>query len=573
MPAFTDEEWEEVSQELPAKDDVVIQKYLEGRQALIDEEGKKRSDFHFRQSLSPIARKACEIIARIRDEEMSSLAGDTTEQTRLWKIIRKMPKGALLHAHLDAMVDVDYILEVLLNTPGIHIWCEDSHLATAEARETAPIVVRFKEKEHREGSIWREDYVPGTPILFTQAANDYPGGKAEFLKWLKTRCTVSETATVSQRHELSTLISNFLYYEPVFRAFLRQLMSTLYADGISWIELRFTPPPNYSRKGTSTPETDHDHLCQAIDETISSFAASPDGRGFWGLRLIWASSPRQPGARALVEDMDACIAAKLAWPHLIAGYDLADPGGGGGRPLADALPELFWFRKQCASEDVSVPFYLTAGDTDLFDALLLDARRIAVRADDGGGGGLHTHPSLAAAVRDRRVLVETCYDDASSSTGGVVLPALLAHGVPCCLGLGNNKGIVSSSSSSSCSSNWLALCRSGWRRRGGGGGGGRGAGMDLAALGSLAENSVRWAALGDGEDDSGGPADSAADWAREVREASLGSGVKARRLREWAVAWEGFCLWVVTEFGGEEEDVDMGVAGAEGEGGRSDGVS
>lgn len=48
MPAFTDEEWEEVSQELPAKDDVVIQKYLEGRQALIDEEGKKRSGRHMR---------------------------------------------------------------------------------------------------------------------------------------------------------------------------------------------------------------------------------------------------------------------------------------------------------------------------------------------------------------------------------------------------------------------------------------------------------------------------------------------------------------------------------------------
>lgn len=174
---------------------------------------------------------------------MSSLAGDTTEQTRLWKIIRKMPKGALLHAHLDAMVDVDYILEVLLNTPGIHIWCEDSHLATAEAREAAPIVVRFKEKEHREGSIWREDYVPGTPILFSQAADDYPGGRDEFLKWLKTRCTVSETATVSQRHELSTFIGNFLYYEPVFRAFLRRLMSTLYADGISWVELRYAPPP------------------------------------------------------------------------------------------------------------------------------------------------------------------------------------------------------------------------------------------------------------------------------------------------------------------------------------------
>jgi adenosine deaminase CECR1 len=56
------------------------------------------------------------------------------EQTKLWKIVRKMPKGALLHGHLDAMVDMDFLFDVLLETPGLHIWCDDSHLATPSAR-------------------------------------------------------------------------------------------------------------------------------------------------------------------------------------------------------------------------------------------------------------------------------------------------------------------------------------------------------------------------------------------------------------------------------------------------------
>ena len=35
---------------------------------------------------------------------MFSLARERMEKTKLWKIVRKMPKGCLLHAHLDAMM-------------------------------------------------------------------------------------------------------------------------------------------------------------------------------------------------------------------------------------------------------------------------------------------------------------------------------------------------------------------------------------------------------------------------------------------------------------------------------------
>jgi adenosine deaminase CECR1 len=40
---FTDEEWDEVSQELPKPDDAVLKKYLEGRAGLIAQEHKQRS--------------------------------------------------------------------------------------------------------------------------------------------------------------------------------------------------------------------------------------------------------------------------------------------------------------------------------------------------------------------------------------------------------------------------------------------------------------------------------------------------------------------------------------------------
>lgn len=66
--------------------------------------------------------------------------------------------------------------------------------------------------------------------------------------------------------------------------------------------------------------------------------------------------------------------------------------------------------------------------------------------------------------------------------------------------------------------------------------------LGLAGLGSLAENSVRWSCFED---------QTADEWARDVRLASLGSGIKAQRLKEWEKLWEKFCLWVCEEFGDE----------------------
>lgn len=125
------------------------------------------SDHAFRQSLSPLAREACSIVDRIRDEErrtiwtsefedilaqktsanvypgmMFSLAKKWMETTKLWQIVRNMPKGALLHAHMDAMVDFDYLFDVLLETKGMHIHCMHP-LSTPMALEGAPIKFKF----------------------------------------------------------------------------------------------------------------------------------------------------------------------------------------------------------------------------------------------------------------------------------------------------------------------------------------------------------------------------------------------------------------------------------------------
>ena len=129
-------------------------------------------DSAFRNSLSPLAKEACDIVDRIKEEErksiwtsdfedqlaqktganvypgmMFSLAKDRMEKTELWKIVKKMPKGALLHAHFDAMVDYDFLFDTLLSTPGMHIYCEKA-IVTPKDFEVASLKFRFLKNEH-----------------------------------------------------------------------------------------------------------------------------------------------------------------------------------------------------------------------------------------------------------------------------------------------------------------------------------------------------------------------------------------------------------------------------------------
>lgn len=252
--------------------------------------------------------------------------------------------------------------------------------------------------------------------------------------------------------------------------------------------------------------------------------------------MIWTSLRFLPSA-AILRDMDACLATKARFPHLVAGYDLVGQEDAG-RPLRDLVPELLWFRAQCASEGLEIPLVLHAGETlgtgtdadlNVLDALLLGTRRI------GHAFSLHKHPVLLNLVRERRVCVEACPVSNEvlrlcSSILSHPLPALLARGVPCAL---SNDDPAMLGHDTAGNSHDLCQALNGWQNLG------------LEGLGSLAENSVRFALFED---------ESKETWDRGVREASLGEGLRARRLKEWAIAWEKFCLWIVEEFGDEWEE-------------------
>lgn len=530
-------------------------------------------DATFRRSLSPIAARACKIVSQIRAREQHEVwttgleaavahesdeilypgvmfhhAKGRMEKTNLWKIVEKMPKGSLLHAHMDAMFDIDFLIDQAFSTPGIHMSASQP-LLTPEDYEVAPVTFQFSSQETSKDqpTIWSTGYGPSTLIPIHQAASSFPkGGEAGFREWLKSRCMIMPEHSYHHHHGVDAIwsiftktfpvINSILMYEPIFRACFRRMLGQLATDGVRYVEFRIAFVFQFRREGQDTPEDGYEEWCRVVEEEVEQFKASEEGKRFYEVRIIWTTL-RRFNNRDIVDSMKHCIATKQAFPDLICGFDLVGQEDLG-RPLVDLTPLLFWFRKQCAEEDVDIPFFFHAGeclgdgdstDHNLFDAILLGTRRI------GHGFSLFKHPLLIELVKEKKILVECCPISneilrLTSTIKSHPLPALLANGVPVSL-CNDDPAILGHGRNGLTHDFWQAL--QGLQN------------VDLAGLAMMVQNSIRWSCYED---------QTAPQWKQEVGEGILGEGLKACRLREWHTDFEKFCEWIVLEFAEFDEE-------------------
>ncbi len=241
---------------------------------------------------------------------MFSLAKERMEGSKLWKIIRRMPKGALLHCHLEAMVSLEWLVQEAFDTEGMHIQSATA-LSTAEARLQAPFYFSYKPSSPTvEQSIWDAEYNSNAPIPISQAAESFPdGGRAGFVKWLISRCSITPEEALKQhqgpnqiwRKFQSTfpILNTIIYYEPIFRKFIRKMCQQLLDDGVRYVDVRAAFVFKYWRESSETPEEDYTEMLRALQEEVQDFMKVTEGK-FAGLRMIWTML-RGADTRAMIE--------------------------------------------------------------------------------------------------------------------------------------------------------------------------------------------------------------------------------------------------------------------------------
>ncbi|KAG9119191.1 hypothetical protein FRC07_005931, partial [Ceratobasidium sp. 392] len=421
-----------------------IEKYRQQRIDLITEERSLRFDAGVMKNATKQELKAMEIVDSIRLREQQEIwrgdsnrepgmpflrAKDTIVQTELFKIVRKMPKGALLHAHLDGMCDAAFLLQLALDYPRIHIrtasGLNSSAPFPAPSLQALPDTLVQQSTNNALPTV--SDYVPNSWVGLQRAREGFPaelGGSEGFDRWIVNSLRINAEEAYVQYNTTTKIWAKFdstfpiafglTRYQPILKRYTEQLLRTQIEDGISHVELRVGPAPTgdlISEDGTQnlTMSDVMEVMQDAIDNVRADLNAQGRGEEFVGAKVIYMAI-RAVSVEEMVGYLDECLELKAKYPDLVAGFDMAgqeDPG----HPLIYFTEALLNFRAKAKKRGLDIPFIFHAGETlddggevdsNLCDAFLLGSKRI------GHGYSLAKHPLLMKKYKEHGIAVEVC---------------------------------------------------------------------------------------------------------------------------------------------------------------------
>ncbi|KAJ3548159.1 hypothetical protein NM688_g5331 [Phlebia brevispora] len=416
-------------------------------------------------SETSIAAKAADDTAHIFPGMGFLTARDIIVGTDLFNIVCKMPKGALLHAHLDATVNAKVLLQLVLKHSNIHVRVTE-RLTPGNLASTVPEFRPFAAQQLAAVSLAADNYQPSDWIPFSLARENFPssmGGPSGFDKWFLQTLTISPAEAYKTHNTTQKIWAKFgstfliahplIYYAPIWREYIREFFYSSIEDGISYVEVRINFHARYMFGEDGEENIPHRDWLREYDRVMSEVKADLKEQGredefiiYTALRFI---TPEQ-----LEWYLEDCIALKQEFPHLIAGFDLVaheDPFN----PLIEYIVPLTQFVTRTRELGLDIPFIFHAGETlgdgtaadmNLYDAILLGTKRI------GHGFSLIKHPKLIEICREKSIAVEVCpisyviraelheatlRRDArneilrlTSSMPMHPLPAMMNHGVP-----------------------------------------------------------------------------------------------------------------------------------------------
>ncbi|KAG9008047.1 hypothetical protein FRB94_013812 [Tulasnella sp. JGI-2019a] len=428
-----------------------LSSYEAEREALIAEDRALRFDHQqkYTDVLGPkdLLMKADAALRQIRRDEAESVwsketedvphifpgmefltAKKTIERTKLFQTVKKLPKGALLHSHMDAMCDAEFLIKEAFKYDQMHVR-SPSVISANTLMSTLPVFSALS-LDYIEGvskvGIGHPEYMVGDWVPVKRARSDFPselGGPEGFDRWVIGALMIDPKEALEKYNTSKKIWVKFgstfvvarglLGFEPVLEAYYRELLRSSIDDGISYVEVRINFLEKTMVRANGKADFTHREwlLCfeRVIREVQEEMKALGRDDEFVGAKVIYTTL-RFLELDQIDESFDDCIALMKEFPHLIAGYDLV------GQedvyyPLRYYLPKLLEFQQRIKAEGLSIPFIFHAGETlgdgdkvdeNLYDAILLGTKRI------GHGFSLVKHPHLIKLCRERGVTIEVC---------------------------------------------------------------------------------------------------------------------------------------------------------------------
>ncbi|EDV51932.1 adenosine deaminase 2-A [Drosophila erecta] len=309
---------------------------------------------------------------------------DGIRNTDLFQLLKKMPKGAVLHAHDTALCSTAAIINL---TYYENLWsCQQDGDLSASA-------LRFSRQKPQ--ALTDCDWSLLSDVRAKYGADKVDDYLAEKLTLYPTKKFEDNNAAWSSFMSIFNLLDGLVMYAPVWADYYYKALEEFYEDGVLYLEFRSVVPTLYDMDGIEYTPLD---TVRIYVSTLEKFKAShPD---FIGSRMIYAPI-RNTNAEGVTGYIETLKQIKGQYPEFVAGFDLVGQEEQG-RPLRDFADELL-----SIPEDID--FYFHAGETNWFgstvdenliDAILLGTKRI------GHGFGLVKHPVVLDMLKKLNVAIE-----------------------------------------------------------------------------------------------------------------------------------------------------------------------
>lgn len=302
------------------------------------------------------------------------------KNSKVFKLIQQLPKGASLHSHDTALVSFDYLYNLTYS---------DNLYGCRKGDDL--LLHFFKENRINNECDWK-------------LVSELRANSSNFDSFLKSKLTLIVDDPYSTYPDVNVAWNKFMdlfkvsgplvTYKPIFQEYFYQALKELYEDNVMYLEFRGLLPDVYDLDGNIYRGI---QVADLYVETLKQF--QKDHPDFYGAKLIYAPI-RAVNNDSVDNYIELLGELQAKYPDFIAGFDLVGQEDLG-KPLIDFVSKLLEIQN-------TTKFFFHAGETNwygetdinLVDAILLNTTRI------GHGYAILKHPVLLPLVKEREIGIE-----------------------------------------------------------------------------------------------------------------------------------------------------------------------